>query len=382
MTQIFQLSAVDARQALIAGEFSAVDYVRACLDRIAEREAAIGAWAHLDHDLVLHQAQKADEALRAGHAPGPLHGIPVGIKDIIDTAGLPTEHGTAIFAGRRPDRDAEVVRRLYSAGAIVLGKTVTTELAFFGPGKPRNPADRQRTPGGSSSGSAAAVADFHVPLALGSQTAGSILRPASYCGVIGMKPSFGLIPLDGVLSQSPPLDTLGGYARSVEDVALLVSVLAGVRLAAPGSRMSGRPLKLAFIRTAAWADADAALREAFETFAKTHDDFVEDIDLPDAFAAAAGLQRKVQFRDIAQNYGPLTAANPNAVSDKLKEVIAEGRIVRDDEYAEALALRDPLRGAIAPIFERFDAILTPAAPGVAPLGLTSTGSPMFNFLWT
>ena len=203
--------------------------------------AEVQAWAHLDRDYALAQARAADTALREGKAAGPLHGVPVGIKDIIDTADLPTENGTTIFAGRRPTADASVVAQLKAAGAVILGKTVTTELAFFGPGKTRNPADPEHTPGGSSSGSAAAVADFHVPLALGTQTAGSMLRPASYCGCIGWKPTFGVISRTGVLAQSPPLDTIGGFARSIEDIALLDRLHDGGRRARSGHGAAPAP---------------------------------------------------------------------------------------------------------------------------------------------
>jgi Asp-tRNA(Asn)/Glu-tRNA(Gln) amidotransferase A subunit family amidase len=224
------------------------------------------------------------------------------------------------------------------------------------------------------------VADGHLPLALGSQTAGSILRPASYCGVIGFKPTFGDIPLAGVLEQSPPLDTLGGYARSVADVALLTWVLSGRPLTRP--RLPDRPLRFAFVKTRAWPDGDAAMRAAFESLAQRHRGLVEEVALPDAFADTGGLQRAVQFRDIARNYGPIADRHPGVLSAKLVEVIAEGRTVGDEEYEAACARRAALTAALGPVFAAFDVILTPAAPGIAPLGLGSTGSPMFNFLWT
>ncbi len=380
MRELHRLGAAEARAEISAGRLAATAFVRACLDRIALREDTIGAWAHLDPEFALAQAGAADAALAAGAIPGPLHGVPVGVKDIIDTADLPTENGTAAFAGRRPTRDAEVVHRLKAAGAIILGKTVTTELAFYGPGKTRNPIDPARTPGGSSSGSAAAVADFQVPLALGSQTAGSILRPASFCGVLGLKPTFGDIPLDGVIAQSPPLDTLGGYGRSIEDVALLTGVLSGKPLALPA--LPDRPLRLAFVKTPAWPQGDAAMREAFEGLARRHGGLIEEVALPADFADTGGLQRAVQFHDIARNFGPIVDAHPDVISAKLKETIAEGRKVSDSEYAAACKRKEALNGALDPVFAAYDAILTPAAPGVAPEGLDSTGSPMFNFLWT
>lgn len=362
------------------GNLSSVDLVNDCLRRIALREPVVGAWAHLDASLARAQAEAADAARAAGQTLGPLHGIPVGIKDIIDTQDLPTEHGTPAFAGRRPSHDAEVVRRLKAAGAIILGKTVTTELAFYGPGKTRNPADPTRTPGGSSSGSAAAVADFHVPLALGSQTAGSILRPASYCGVMGLKPTFAEIPLEGVIAQSPPLDTLGGYARSAADLALLTAVLSGK----PCDLLPAddRPLRLAFMKTAAWPQGDQAMRDAFEHLAKSQPAIIHEVPMPSAFDDTGGLQRAVQFHDIAKNYGPIVDGNADVMSAKLKEVIAEGRTVTEAEYKTALARRDELYRALDPVLTAYDAILTPASQGIAPSGLAATGSPMFNFIWT
>ena len=380
MRELHRLGAAEARAEISAGRLAATAFVQAYLDRIALRDDTIGAWAHLDPEFALAQAGAADAALAAGATPGPLHGVPVGVKDIIDTADLPTENGTAAFAGRRPTRDAEVVHRLKAAGAIILGKTVTTELAFYGPGKTRNPIDPARTPGGSSSGSAAAVADFQVPLALGSQTAGSILRPASFCGVLGLKPTFGDIPLDGVMAQSPPLDTLGGYGRSIEDVALLTGVLSGKPLAFPA--LPDRPLRLAFVKTPAWSQGDAAMREAFEGLARRHGGLIEEVALPTDFADTGGLQRAVQFHDITRNFGPIVDAHPDVISAKLKETIAEGRKVSDKEYAAACMRKEALNGALETVFAAYDAILTPAAPGIAPEGLDSTGSPMFNFLWT
>jgi Asp-tRNA(Asn)/Glu-tRNA(Gln) amidotransferase A subunit family amidase len=380
MNDFHRLTACEMHAEIITRRLSTVDLVNDCLRRIGLREPVIGAWAHIEPAFALAQAEAADTARDAGKPLGPLHGIPVGIKDIIDTAGLPTECGTPAFAGRRPTVDAAIVQRLKAAGAIILGKTVTTELAFYGPGRTRNPRDPQRTPGGSSSGSAAAVADFHVPLAIGSQTAGSILRPASYCGVMGFKPTFGAIPLDGVIAQSPPLDTLGSYARSAADLALITAVLSAQPCDPP--TLPDRPLRLAFVKTPAWPQGDEAMRSAFERLAAENSAIIHEVPLPSAFDDTGGLQRAVQFHDIAANYGPIVAKHADVMSDKLKEVIAEGRSVTDAEYQNARDRREPLYGAIEPIFAAYDGILTPSAQGIAPLGLSSTGSPMFNFLWT
>ena len=380
MKDFYPLTATALRTELSAGRLSSVDLVTACLNRIAERDERICAWAHLEPELALAEACAADAARAAGKPLGALHGIPVGIKDIIDTAALATEYGTPAFAGRRPGTDAEVVRRLKAAGAVILGKTVTTELAFYGPGKTRNPADLERTPGGSSSGSAAAVADFHVPLALGSQTAGSIIRPASYCGVFGFKPTFGAVPLQGVLAQSPPLDTLGGYARCAADLALLTAVLSGQ--SCDLEPLPDRPLRLAFVKTPIWPQGDNAMRNAIERLALRNPTLITEVALPAVFDDTGGLQRAVQFHDIAANYGGIIEKHGGLISAKLKEVAAEGRLVSTADYEAALARREPLYRALDPIFASHDAILTPASQGVAPLGLSATGSPMFNFLWT
>ncbi len=391
-----RLTASEAADLIRRGEIRSEALVGACLARIEAREPTVGAWAHLDRDYALAQARAADEALREGKPAGPLHGVPVGIKDVIDTADLPTENGTPIFKGRRPTADASVVTQLKAAGAVILGKTVTTELAFFGPGKTRNPADPERTPGGSSSGSAAAVADFHVPLALGTQTAGSVLRPASYCGCIGWKPTFGAISRSGVLPQSPPLDTIGGFARSIDDIALLTDCLTGPDArdpdmgAAPAPSLvkalregKSRSPRLAFVTSPAWPQGETVMQEAFlNLIADLGPSVIVEVELPRSFADGVEAQRAIQFHDIAENYGPLADAHPDVVSAKLVEVIGLGRKVSETQYAEALALREPLYEELLPILEAFDAIVTPAAPGPAPRGLEQTGSPAFNGLWT
>jgi Asp-tRNA(Asn)/Glu-tRNA(Gln) amidotransferase A subunit family amidase len=385
MTGLHKLSAVEAASAIRAGSLTSEQLTAACLDRIAARDLAVQAWAHLIPEVALSQARAADAAKARGGKLGALHGVPVGIKDIVDTLEWPTEQGTAVFKGRKPAQEAEIVTRLKAAGAVILGKTVTTELAFYGPGKTRNPHNSAHTPGGSSSGSAAAVADFQVPLAVGTQTAGSIIRPASYCGVFGFKPTFGAISTKGVLSQSPPLDTTGGYARSAGDMALLIEAMGGAAVdhenppMGEGSR--GAP-RFAFVKSPAWETGDKAMQAAMLDLVVKLGGAVEEIDLPMAFDATGGLQRAVQFHDIAASYGPILDQNPGKLSSKLVEVIGEGRTVAASEYAVACARRDGLYAALSDVFTRFDAILTPAASGPAPEGLLSTGSPAFNFLWT
>ncbi|MGD9185771.1 MAG: amidase, partial [Desulfobacterales bacterium] len=235
------LSAVEAAEAMRAGEITSEELVRACLDHISGIEERIGAWTYLDPDHALKQAREADQVLRKGKDIGPLNGLPVGVKDIFDTRDMPTEDGTVLHAGRQPDADATAVALLREAGAIILGKTVTTELAVYAPGKTRNPHDPECTPGGSSSGSAAAVAARMVPLAIGTQTNGSVIRPASYCGVYGFKPTYGRISRHFVLQQSRPLDQIGVFARAIEDIALIAEQLMAFDDRDPDTQLRARP---------------------------------------------------------------------------------------------------------------------------------------------
>src|SRR5262245_3736345 len=275
-SDLIALGAVEAAAKIAAGEVTSEEIVKGCLSRIDALEPQIQAWACLDREWALDNAKAADDARRLGKGVGPLHGVPVGIKDIIDTADLPTEHGSAVFKGRRPLRDAACVTALRRAGGVVLGKTVTTELATLTPPATRNPLNLEHTPGGSSSGSAAAVAAGMVPAAVGTQTGGSVIRPAAYCGVYGFKPTFGVIPRTGVLTQSSTLDTLGVFGRSVEDVALLADALQAYDSGDPASLATSRPRLLAaateafplpplfaFVKTSAWGQAEPVTREAF-----------------------------------------------------------------------------------------------------------------------
>ena len=394
---IEHLTASEARAELASGRLTSETLVAACLARIAGRDDAVAAWTHIDAERALEAARLSDVERASGKPLPALSGIPVGIKDIIDTKDFPTELGSVVFAGRQPSADAFIVAELKAAGAIILGKTVTTEFAFFGPGKTRNPRDAGRTPGGSSSGSAAAVADSQVPLAIGTQTAGSIIRPASYCGTIGFKPSFGYASRTGVLVQSPPLNSIGGYARSVEDIALLFDSIGGFDVADRDMTSGPRPSlalalrepefhvpRFAFVKSPAWPQADPKMQTAFEAFAGGFGARAEVVEtpLPSDFEGSLRLQQIVQFTDIARNYGPIADANPDRVSAKLKDVIAEGRSFSAADYAAARAEQEQLYEALRPILVNHDAILTPAAPGPALSGLGSTGSPMFNALWT
>lgn len=389
------LSALRAREELLRGAFSAEDLTRACLDQIAAREPEIGAWAFVDEAFALLQARAADAHRKSGRPTGPLHGIPVGLKDIIDTRGMPTENGTAIDAGRRPLEDATVVQKLREAGAVILGKTVTTELAVYAPGKTRNPHDSNRTPGGSSSGSAAAVAANMVPLALGTQMNGSVIRPASFCGVVGFKPTRGMISRRGVLVQSPFLDTVGTFSRTIEDAAILGDVIAGHDPADQGSEFQPRPdlLKLAtsrppvtpvlaLVRSPVWDRADDDVNAGFAELGAALGPILQEVELPREYAAGHDWHRTIMLADIATTIGRYADKNPQILSQQLRDMIEEGSRVHAIDYARAQHGISTLNAGLELLFERYDALVTPAAPGEAPVGLDSTGDPVFSTLWT
>jgi Asp-tRNA(Asn)/Glu-tRNA(Gln) amidotransferase A subunit family amidase len=395
MSELADLTAIEARNRMIRGEFSAVALAEACLARIAEREPAVEAWAHVDPEAVLAQARAVDAYRASGRPAGPLHGVPVGLKDIVDTADMPTENGTIIDQGRRPNRDATIVQRLRSAGAVIMGKTVTTELGSYHPGKTRNPHHPEHTPGGSSSGSAAAVAAGMVPLATGTQTHGSVIRPASFCGVVGFKPSFGLIPRSGILKQASPLDTVGVFAGSVADTALLVDALAGNDPGDPDSSTAPPPRlldtamtdppvtpALAFVKTPAWQRAEPETREAFAELVDALKHACQEVTLPEPFSEAAEAQKKLMLAGIARNYDRYYERGRDRLSAGMQTMIEEGRGVSAVDYLAALDWRNALHAGLEPLFDRYDAIVTPAAPGEAPHGLDSTGDPAFNGLWT
>jgi Asp-tRNA(Asn)/Glu-tRNA(Gln) amidotransferase A subunit family amidase len=309
------LSATEAARLIREGKLSSEELVRACLARCRAVDPQVQAWAFLDEDFALSQARAADEWKREGNPIGPLHGVPVGIKDIIDTADLPTEHGTVIHQGRRPSRDAAVVSMLRAAGAVIMGKTVTTELATYAPGKTRNPHNPQHTPGGSSSGSAAAVAAGMVPLAVGTQTNGSVIRPAAFCGVYGFKPTYGLIPRHGILKQSPTLDQVGVFASTIDDVALICEQIVGYHEGDPATRPRAcipfcavaaeeppiTPL-IGYIRGPAWERTTEETKEAFAELVERLGDRVEEVELISASADTLEWHRTIMEAEIAANY--------------------------------------------------------------------------------
>jgi Asp-tRNA(Asn)/Glu-tRNA(Gln) amidotransferase A subunit family amidase len=392
-SDITALTAVEAASEIARGAISAEDYTRACLERIAAVESEVHAFVHLDPEHALAQARALDRRKASGERTGPLHGIPVGIKDIFDTADYPTEYGSPIFAGRRPDADSAAVRKLREAGAVIIGKTVTTEFAYFHPGKTRNPRDLKRTPGGSSSGSAAAVAAGMVPLAIGSQTNGSMIRPAAFCGVFGIKPSHGLISRAGALTLSRKLDHVGAFARSVDDLALILDVLAGQDAADPDSRPYAAPSfrvgaaeeppispAFALVRTPMWEKADAEARDALEGLAR--DLRAREIDLPDQYRDAWSALRAIMAVDMAHNLGAFVDKG-GEVSKTFRALIEEGRKVTATQYLAALRDAERYAEGMIGIFEQFaDAVITLSAKGVAPPGIEATGDPVFCSLWT
>ena len=388
------MSATEAAAAIRGGRITSEELVRASLARIGERESQVKAWTFLDPELALAEARAADRARRDGRPLGALHGVPVGIKDIFDTADMPTENGSVLHAGRRPERDSTVVRRLREAGAVILGKTVTTEFAAYTPAATRNPRDLSRTPGGSSSGSAAAVADGMVPAALGSQTNGSVIRPAAFCGVVGYKPSYGFISRHGGLALSRSLDQVGLFARSVEDATLVAECLAGFDPADPdmtagpppelarAGRPAESPPRLAFVRTPVWENAEDDTRRAFARLLAALGPAVEEAALPPEFDGAVAAHLDIMDVDLAHNLRREYDTGRGRLSARLCQEIERGQQILAIDYARALDLAPRLNALLEPLFGRYDALLTPSAPGEAPEGLGSTGKPIFCTIWT
>jgi len=396
LTNLHALSATEAARLIREGTISSEQYVGACLARVRETDARIEAWAFLDPDHALAQARAADQYRLSGQPIGPLHGIPVGIKDIIDTADMPTENGSPLHAGRTPSRDAAVVTLLRCAGAVIMGKTVTTEFACGAAGKTRNPHDAAYSPGGSSSGSAAAVAAGMVPLALGSQTGGSTVRPASYCGVYGLKPTRGLIPRHGMSRVAQTLDTVGLFARTLDDVALLLescvaydegefesSPRAQTAYGAIAADDPPIPPMLGFVKTPHWNRLTDDAKDAFAELVERLGDRVEEVELSSAIEQAWEWHAIIMESEVAVNLSREWDKGRARLSERLRGRIERGRTHPAARYLEALAQIPRLNDGFTELFEqKYDALLTPAATGVAPSGLESTGDPVFCSLWT
>jgi len=373
MKSAHELTAHEAATEIAAGRLTSEKLVAACLERISAREPVVKAWAHLDPGLALAQARACDR----GPSRGPLHGLPVGVKDIIDTADQPTACGSPIFAGHRPAADAACVALSRRAGAVILGKTVTTEFAFQTPNKTTNPHNPGFTPGGSSSGSAAGVADGMMPLAFGTQTGGSVIRPASFCGVVGYKASFDGLMAAGVKVLSQSLDTLGVFARSVADVCLMRAAQVGAP-AKPEAR--GSAPRFGLCRTPQWDGAAPETKAAVEAAAKSLR--AEPVELPSDFADLIEAQRLVMLFEAARSLVWERDARGEQLSPKLRAMLDEGLTVPFERYREARERTAACRPKLAAAFGRFDALIAPAAAGEAPRGLETTGDALFNSMWT
>jgi len=362
---ILALDAVTLRDRLASGALSALDVTEAYLAQIAEREPDVQAFAWLDPDHARAQARALDTLRQRGRAVGALHGLPVAVKDIIDTAGIPTENGSPLDAGRKPLRDAFVTERLRAAGAVIIGKTVTTELAFMDPAKTRNPHNTAHTPGGSSSGSAAAVAAAMAPLAIGTQTGGSVIRPASFCGVVGFKPSFGAIPRRGVLAQSPSLDTIGVFARTTADAALLAEVLYGFDAADPATAliphpqlhataMQDPPVRpvFAILQPPGWENASPDMQAGLAELAEALGDQAFPLPAPPLFDSIRDAHRRVHMAELARCYYTYARDGGDRLGPELRAAIDTGNGILARDYLSALDLPKVIDAALGEVFDR------------------------------
>lgn len=373
-------TASEIASAVNAGKLTCEAVTRACLDRIAAREPEVHAWAYCDAEKAIAAARELDKR----GAKGPIAGVPFGVKDIVDSADMPTEWGTPIHRGRQPERDAACIALSRKAGGLLLGKAVTTEFANLHPGATRNPHDLTRTPGGSSSGSAAAVADFMVPIAIGTQTTGSTTRPASFCGIIGYRPTWGDMRLHGVMEAAGSVDTLGILARSIEDVALYRNVLVGVPPAPVDS--VDRPLRIGFCRTHNWDAIEPSTQKSLESAAQTLASAgadVRDVEMPAEFAKLNAAHRTITGFEFARTFTWEIEHHWNEISDTLRGGrLADGLSCSLESYHEATALGERCRLAADAVFDDYDVLLTASAFGEAPVGWNAfVGVPVFQ-MWT
>ena len=395
MSALWELTSIEAARQIRAGIISSQDLVSACIARIGETDHDIRAWRHFDADKALADARARDELRRHGGALGALHGIPVGLKDIIDTDDMPTELGSPIHRGRAPQANAAVVDKLLEAGAVIMGKTMTTEFAFLQPTDTVNPHNPAHSPGGSSSGSAAAVAAGHVPLAIGSQTNGSTIRPASFCGLFGFKPTRGMISRRGVLETSRTLDQIGVFARSLEDAAMLSDVLSGYDPADCMSFLRARPSALAGARDELPAEPNLvwfelpfvdrlspASREGLDEVLECLGARVKKFPSPRSFAGVVHHQQVIHEYEMARALQAEVDDHWDLISESLKPALQRGLAHSDDEYAQALAMMQAMEDFYTEVFNEYDAIVAPSAAGEAPLKEAGTGDPIFSTLWT
>ena len=377
-----------------SGTITSEELLQHHLKQIDETEASVRAWAHLDKEQVVAHANMLDEIRRRGEPLGALHGIPVGLKDIYDTVDYPTEFGSVIHAHRQPEKDCRVVEKLKEAGAVIMGKTVTTEFAFMHPSQTRNPHNTDYSPGGSSSGSAASVAAGHVSLSLGSQTNGSVIRPASFCGVYGYKPSAGIVSRDGVLETSATLDQVGVFGRDVGDIALLVDVLAGYDRQDQASYLAPKPQilqgylsEVPVTPTLAWIEmpyqdqyaADAAA--GFEELLAALGGMVERIPAPQSFAALLPAHKLIHEYELVRALDNEVANHWADISETIKPTLTAAKSITLEQYEEALAIREAAKDWFAQFYYDYDAIVTPSALSEAPK-MGSTGNPICCTVWT
>ena len=394
MSNLYTLNVEQIANEIKEGKISSREVCEIFIERINKFEKDIKAWAHFDKKLLLSKADEADEHRKSGKPMGSLHGVPVAVKDIIGTFDMPTECGTVLRKGAK-SQNAEIIDLLISAGAIVMGKTATSELAYLGPPATRNPHDYTRTPGGSSSGSAAVIASYMAPLSIGSQTGGSIIRPASFCGVVGYKPSYGLISRNGVLRTSNKLDHIGVFGKTVEDVALLAKVLikkdsydeATIHFSSENmlEECKKGPLydpKFIFYKTDAWKIIDKKSRDAFEYFIKSFKKNIEIFDTPSYFKDINKYHQIIHETDLANNFAAYYKKSKNKLSNYMQKAISNGNKHSAKEYAEAIDFMKRSYESYKEVFEDYHGVLSPSSPGVAPKGLKSTGTAEFNRFWS
>jgi Asp-tRNA(Asn)/Glu-tRNA(Gln) amidotransferase A subunit family amidase len=369
------LSALELIRQIETGALTARAVIDRCADAIAKRDAEIGAFVALDIEAARERAERL--------ATLPLRGLPIGVKDIYDTADLPTQYGSSIYAGHRPKADAAMVALIRRAGGVVIGKTVTTEFASLEPARTRNPHNLAHTPGGSSSGSAAAVAASMVPIALGSQTGGSVIRPAAYCGVVGFKPSFRLLPTIGMKCFSWSLDTVGLFAAGVADAALAAALISGRDLRIDHAEPAAP--RIALVRTQSWPEASASMQDAVERAARAAEAAgakVTEVELPVIFETAAQVHGTIQDHEAYRALADEIDRHRDRLGPVLREQLEKAAAITPAAYDDARRLARQARRALIDFMEGIDVLLTPSAPGAAPHGLSSTGKPTFNRLWT
>jgi len=395
MIDFISLSAIELVGKLRTGDISSVDLCKTYIKRIDKYEKDVKAWAFFDKKVLLEKAEEADDCRKSGKPIGLLHGLPVAVKDIVGTLDMPTECGTVFRKKMSSSQDAEVVNLLKTAGAIVMGKTETAELAYIHPAKTRNPHDYTRTPGGSSSGSAAAIAAHMTHLSIGSQTGGSIIRPASYCGVVGYKPSYGLISRSGVLKTSEKLDTIGVFGKTVEDVALLAKTLIKKDLYDPATIHFAAddmlevckkgPIfepKFIFYKTDKWKNIDKESQKAFEFLIKNFKKNIEVFDTPSYFKDISRYHQIIHETDLANNFQVYYKKDKNKLSKEMRDAIGRGMKYSAKEYTDAIDFMKQSYESYKEVFEDYHGVITPSSNGVADKGLTSTGSADFQKIWT